>query len=621
MSATKIGFNNFKAFGPKMQYFTKKPITLIYGPNSIGKSSLMRSLLYREYVKKPNMRDYGIKNIFTRELEYRNQSTDRFGDRFNIGTFENTVHMHDVSQSINYDIEYSDHLDIFRLIPMYQIFSNPTLLLFDSIGDHDIVDGVDACLTKNEDDYTENEKLIDKLIVSKCKKITSVNENDLEVPANVVRFSSFVHYALFQMLIKSVRVKSSVSNGLEVTHEVFFNDVLLLKCMVENYKDSIAKKQLIIELYTNNQVFDLVFFKPEGMDIQDKYTIYSDTSKLSKVQRIYVDLFTIEENYSVYLEEFVKLVLTRILLPNNDFENIYIGPIRQIPERNDFMGSHKFYKKQRRKQARIDKSFERCISLGKISYFLWKNKYFNFIYWMMWFPRVAFCALRKFIATFYNSLYVGTKGMPRYIKQNTNSNHYLWHSLFENKKVRNKVNEWLKDKGKHNSSYAINIGVRDDSIKGSSDGLKFIDESTKTYVHPQDMGVGISQSLPIIIASNLYEHANIFIEQPELHLHPKLQMEIADEFIRSIHENGNEFMLESHSEHMLLRIMKRMRQTAKGKLEDESLKLTPDDVCLLYVDSHKGKTFIRELDLDVDGTLLSRWPNGFFEDSYHEMFS
>lgn len=49
--ATKIGFNNFKAFGPKMQYFTKKPITLIYGPNSVGKSSLIRALLFKEYLK------------------------------------------------------------------------------------------------------------------------------------------------------------------------------------------------------------------------------------------------------------------------------------------------------------------------------------------------------------------------------------------------------------------------------------------------------------------------------------------------------------------------------------------------------------------------------------------
>jgi len=45
-------FNNFKAFGPKMQFFIKKPITLVYGPNSVDKSSLLHSQLYFEYIIK-----------------------------------------------------------------------------------------------------------------------------------------------------------------------------------------------------------------------------------------------------------------------------------------------------------------------------------------------------------------------------------------------------------------------------------------------------------------------------------------------------------------------------------------------------------------------------------------
>ena len=51
MTINKIGFNNFKAFGSKMQYFSKKPITLVYGPNSIGKSSFLHSQLYLEYLR------------------------------------------------------------------------------------------------------------------------------------------------------------------------------------------------------------------------------------------------------------------------------------------------------------------------------------------------------------------------------------------------------------------------------------------------------------------------------------------------------------------------------------------------------------------------------------------
>ena len=150
---------------------------------------------------------------------------------------------------------------------------------------------------------------------------------------------------------------------------------------------------------------------------------------------------------------------------------------------------------------------------------------------------------------------------------------------------------------------------------------EFVDIKKDIVVSIKDMGLGISQVLPVIISSITTKNNKIFMEQPELHLHPAVQAELADEFIRSYKENNNEFMIETHSEHLLLRIMKRMRHTDEGRLDkDDILALTPDDVCLLYVDSDGDNTFINELELDKDGTLLDIWPNGFFEDGYHERF-
>jgi hypothetical protein len=65
-----------------------------------------------------------------------------------------------------------------------------------------------------------------------------------------------------------------------------------------------------------------------------------------------------------------------------------------------------------------------------------------------------------------------------------------------------------------------------------------------------------------------------------------------------------------------------MRQTADGELnERDSLYLTPDDVCLLYVDHNGTHTCVRELELDKDGSLLDPWPNGFFEEGFNERFN
>lgn len=622
MSNTKIGISNFKAFGPKMQYFTKKPITLIYGPNSIGKSSLIRSLLYREYIKQPNSRDFKMNG------KYINQSTDRFGDRFNIGTFESIVHMHDISQTINYDIEYKNSWDIDSFLPLYRIFFDSISKILDQMNVDQMVESIDTYFLKEVDDYNEKEQLIDKLLISKCKKVCSITENDLKDVDNLYKFKSFIYHVLDQFLIESIKIESSIGIGLEIEYRIYVNNELLIKCTKVGPHPKVGLK--LVELYTNNKAFDLVFFKPKNLIVDEKYGFNIDHLVVNP--NIVIDLFNLDENYLEYLKEQVTRILVNVIMPNEEFENIYIGPIRTIPDRNDLRGPSNFYERQRNRQVKIDKANENCLLLGKFMRFLSKTKYLRFLYWTIFFPKFLFCSAVKYLLSFCNSIFMPVNGMPKYVRPNRNQNHYMWYSLIENKKVRDKVNEWLNSKGKHNSSYTLDVssiesgrqyynkktGDEYEIILGSE--LKFYDDHTKTYVHPQDMGVGISQSLPIVIACNLFKAANIFIEQPELHLHPKLQMEIADEFIRNIHEQYNDFMIETHSEHLLLRIMKRMRKTSEGTLEDESLRLTPDDVCILYVDNDDELTYLQELRLSPKGRLLDHWPNGFFEDGFRERF-
>ena len=81
--------------------------------------------------------------------------------------------------------------------------------------------------------------------------------------------------------------------------------------------------------------------------------------------------------------------------------------------------------------------------------------------------------------------------------------------------------------------------------------------------------------------------------------------------------------IETHSEHLLLRIMKRLRHSAQGKIsKDDSLYITPDDICLLYVDNKDdgNGAYIDELKLSENGELLTPWHGGFFDESYKERF-
>jgi predicted ATPase len=85
---------------------------------------------------------------------------------------------------------------------------------------------------------------------------------------------------------------------------------------------------------------------------------------------------------------------------------------------------------------------------------------------------------------------------------------------------------------------------------------------------------------------------------------------------------NNKFYIETHSEHLLLRVMKRLRHSSEGLLKKgDELYLTPNDVCLLYVDNNGSFTYLNELELNEDGSLLDPWPNGFFEEGLNERFT
>ena len=82
-----------------------------------------------------------------------------------------------------------------------------------------------------------------------------------------------------------------------------------------------------------------------------------------------------------------------------------------------------------------------------------------------------------------------------------------------------------------------------------------------------DVGFGISQVLPVIVECFCTPPGSIVIfEQPEIHLHPKVQADLADVFVDAIHarEEGQarnvQFIIESHSEHFLRRLQRRIAE-------------------------------------------------------------
>ena len=82
--------------------------------------------------------------------------------------------------------------------------------------------------------------------------------------------------------------------------------------------------------------------------------------------------------------------------------------------------------------------------------------------------------------------------------------------------------------------------------------LVLVDQRTDTPVSHRDVGIGVSQVLPVLVSAYASTDKLLAIEQPEIHLHPALQAELGDVFIESaLGEGGNTFLIETHSEHLL----------------------------------------------------------------------
>jgi hypothetical protein len=135
--------------------------------------------------------------------------------------------------------------------------------------------------------------------------------------------------------------------------------------------------------------------------------------------------------------------------------------------------------------------------------------------------------------------------------------------------------------------------------------LEDVRHSEPVLVSPRAVGYGIGQVLPIIVQSLLMHGGLMLVEQPEVHLHPRLQSALADLFVESAATGRAQLLIETHSEHTVLRVLRRVREGV----------LRPEDLAILYVElDQDGVAFVRRLPVDAEGELADGWPGGFFDD-------
>lgn len=196
-----------------------------------------------------------------------------------------------------------------------------------------------------------------------------------------------------------------------------------------------------------------------------------------------------------------------------------------------------------------------------------------------------------------------------------------WELIRERSEVRRAVNSWLT-----RLKMPYHLDVRELVNPKTPDSVVLreliLQDDQGTALSDRDVGLGVSQVIPVIANAFAVQKQIIAIEQPEAQLHPAAQAELGDVFIESaLGEQKNTFILETHSEHLILRIMRRMRETYQKKLPDGLPPVLPEEVAILYVELDGSRSIVREMPLNEMGQLVKAWPGGFFEEGFRELFS
>ncbi len=192
----------------------------------------------------------------------------------------------------------------------------------------------------------------------------------------------------------------------------------------------------------------------------------------------------------------------------------------------------------------------------------------------------------------------------------------LWRDKLSERVIK-RVNDWLAQSGVR---YTMDVRRVRDIVAGDSGVVVARDGSLELAL--TDVGFGISQVLPLLTAAAT-ESGTILVEQPEIHLHPRMQGHVADVMLESAGLFRNrqtlsidwqptpQWIVETHSEAICARVQRRIREGA----------VSSDDVSIIYVQPTGEGSLILQLKLDDHGNFIDEWPDGFFDETFKDFMA
>ena len=173
--------------------------------------------------------------------------------------------------------------------------------------------------------------------------------------------------------------------------------------------------------------------------------------------------------------------------------------------------------------------------------------------------------------------------------------------------IEEKISQWLRKMELADSFWLGTSGSLDDN----NYEVRIRKNPNSAEVTLADMGHGLADLLPLLVhCYYVPEGSTLILEQPGVHLHPLAQAQLADLFLDVIAERNLQILVESHSEHLLTRLQRRIAEK----------QVTKDQVALYFCRNNDGASTIEELDVTESGEIKN-WPENFFGDVIGDMFA
>ncbi|MCY9844561.1 AAA family ATPase [Vibrio caribbeanicus] len=186
------------------------------------------------------------------------------------------------------------------------------------------------------------------------------------------------------------------------------------------------------------------------------------------------------------------------------------------------------------------------------------------------------------------------------------------HFAYSSQQAKDRVNDCFGSAG-FNTKYSF-------KVDGKYNNISVYDHSLNIENEPSELGIGISQVFPFVVAACDRKTKLLSIEQPELHIHPGWQLTVGDILIKAMKDSSDRmFLVETHSEELMLRLLSRVRWDESEEKFDSSLVISPEDLSVVCVYQNEGKPYYQRQHVTLDGDFELDWPEGFFEERYGEV--